>query len=505
MITKFPASGGGGGGGGGGTPGGSDTSIQFKNGSSFDGFGAWDGTNLSVEGGFRPTNGGAGPTIKAADFSADYTINLPDSAPPIDAVKRYLGNSGNGTDYYWYTIAKGDVGLGNVDNTADLDKPISTATQTALDLKANASAISNIDNTSDANKPVSTAQQTALDAKLDKDFLFGSGQDGALTISSGTTTLDRDRYYSSITITGTAKLSTAGFRVFCSGTLNLSAAPAGAIEDVTTNGSSASVAAAGAQAGALTAAELGRGNRGVVGVAGGTTTGTAGTAGGATAVALCQVPAGQGGAGGLGASGAGGARGAAPTITARKVAYTWTPNLIRGVALASGGTNGSAGGSGGGDGTAGGGSGASGSGGGVVYIAAHTISRGGSTAAGAIRALGGNGGNGGTPAGGNRGGGGGGAGGTGGYVQIVYGALTGSTATNAIDVSGGAGGNGGTGLGTGVGGGGGDGGPGGVIVLVDATSGAITTTLGTALVAGGTASGTTAGTGSAGQVTRTNL
>ncbi len=29
------------------------------------------------------------------------------------------------------------IGLGNVDNTADLDKPISTATQTALDLKAN--------------------------------------------------------------------------------------------------------------------------------------------------------------------------------------------------------------------------------------------------------------------------------------------------------------------------------------------------------------------------------
>ena len=33
-------------------------------------------------------------------------------------------------------IVKGDVGLGNVDNTADADKPISTATQNALDLKA---------------------------------------------------------------------------------------------------------------------------------------------------------------------------------------------------------------------------------------------------------------------------------------------------------------------------------------------------------------------------------
>ena len=34
-------------------------------------------------------------------------------------------------------LVKADVGLGNVDNTSDLNKPISTATQTALDLKAN--------------------------------------------------------------------------------------------------------------------------------------------------------------------------------------------------------------------------------------------------------------------------------------------------------------------------------------------------------------------------------
>jgi hypothetical protein len=33
------------------------------------------------------------------------------------------------------TLAKADVDLGNVDNTSDLNKPISTATQTALDAK----------------------------------------------------------------------------------------------------------------------------------------------------------------------------------------------------------------------------------------------------------------------------------------------------------------------------------------------------------------------------------
>lgn len=34
-------------------------------------------------------------------------------------------------------LVKGDVGLGNVDDTSDANKPVSTATQTALNLKAN--------------------------------------------------------------------------------------------------------------------------------------------------------------------------------------------------------------------------------------------------------------------------------------------------------------------------------------------------------------------------------
>lgn len=36
-----------------------------------------------------------------------------------------------------HSVTKAQVGLGNVDNTADADKPISTATQTALDGKVN--------------------------------------------------------------------------------------------------------------------------------------------------------------------------------------------------------------------------------------------------------------------------------------------------------------------------------------------------------------------------------
>ena len=38
-----------------------------------------------------------------------------------------------------FNITKGDVGLGNVDNTSDANKPVSTATQNALNAKLNAS------------------------------------------------------------------------------------------------------------------------------------------------------------------------------------------------------------------------------------------------------------------------------------------------------------------------------------------------------------------------------
>lgn len=78
-------------------------------------------------------------------------------------------------------ITKTMVGLGNVDNTSDAAKPVSTAQQTALALKANLASptftgtvngitktmvgLGNVDNTTDANKPVSTATQTALDLK----------------------------------------------------------------------------------------------------------------------------------------------------------------------------------------------------------------------------------------------------------------------------------------------------------------------------------------------------
>lgn len=74
-------------------------------------------------------------------------------------------------------IVKGDVGLGNVDNTSDISKPVSTAQAAALaghtgntsnphGVTKTQVGLSNADNTSDLSKPISTATQTALDAKI---------------------------------------------------------------------------------------------------------------------------------------------------------------------------------------------------------------------------------------------------------------------------------------------------------------------------------------------------
>lgn len=74
------------------------------------------------------------------------------------------------------------VGLGNVNNTSDLNKPVSTATATAIAAASGAVSsvagrtgavtltktdvgLASVDNTADAAKPVSTAQQTALNLK----------------------------------------------------------------------------------------------------------------------------------------------------------------------------------------------------------------------------------------------------------------------------------------------------------------------------------------------------
>ena len=136
--------------------------------------------------------------------------NTSDANKPISTATQTALNAKEGTiaagtvsQYYrgdksWQTLDKAAVGLSNVDNTSDANKPISTATQTALNgkeatvaagtvgqyyrgdktwqtLDKTAVGLDNVDNTSDVDKPISTATQTALDGKISGAVNVGAG------------------------------------------------------------------------------------------------------------------------------------------------------------------------------------------------------------------------------------------------------------------------------------------------------------------------------------------
>ena len=137
-------------------------------------------------------------------------VELASNAPQLYYACEYhssmAGSVITGTTFATY---KALADLSNVNNTTDANKPVSTATQTALDLKANLASptftgtvsgitatmvgLGNVDNTSDANKPVSTATQTALDLKVDEslfdakgDLLVASADNTPAKLSVGT-------------------------------------------------------------------------------------------------------------------------------------------------------------------------------------------------------------------------------------------------------------------------------------------------------------------------------
>lgn len=160
----------------------------------------------------------AGSAAKALSDAKTYTdtklSDLVDSAPEtLDTLNELaaalndnsnfaatmtteLGKKTNNTDFAAHTsnvsnphkVTASQIGLGNVDNTSDADKPVSAAQNTAIsnaklelqnkinihlsdldnphDVNAYQVGLGNVDNTSDAAKPVSTAQATAIaDAK----------------------------------------------------------------------------------------------------------------------------------------------------------------------------------------------------------------------------------------------------------------------------------------------------------------------------------------------------
>lgn len=72
---------------------------------------------------------GSASTKKVSLATLSNFLNTADGATPM--VESVAGKTGV------VTLVKDDVGLGNVDNTSDLNKPVSTAQQAALDLKSN--------------------------------------------------------------------------------------------------------------------------------------------------------------------------------------------------------------------------------------------------------------------------------------------------------------------------------------------------------------------------------
>ena len=126
-------------------------------------------------------NVGDGVMFNGASFRMINFIGAAGYPPPS-----YPGSWLQVTDY----VSANDIGLGNVDNTSDANKPISSATQNALNAKEptitagttsqyyrgdktfqtldNAAVgLGNVDNTSDEDKPVSLAQANAIGAKQD--------------------------------------------------------------------------------------------------------------------------------------------------------------------------------------------------------------------------------------------------------------------------------------------------------------------------------------------------
>ena len=104
-----------------------------------------DGGNLWVAGSIKCGGGSGGYTLPPATADTlggvmiGENINVSDSGTISVDLSAYL-KSDEISDWAKLsekpTYTANEIGLGNVDNTADIDKPISTATQTALDSKA---------------------------------------------------------------------------------------------------------------------------------------------------------------------------------------------------------------------------------------------------------------------------------------------------------------------------------------------------------------------------------
>ena len=101
-----------------------------------------DHSSVSITAGTGLNGGGTIASTRTLNVDSDYkndslnTFTSSLSSSDISDVDAF-SQSGNYSGLRAQSTTAGDVGLGNVDNTADSAKPVSTAQQTALDLKAN--------------------------------------------------------------------------------------------------------------------------------------------------------------------------------------------------------------------------------------------------------------------------------------------------------------------------------------------------------------------------------
>lgn len=344
--------------------------------------------------------------------------------------------------------------------------------------------------------------------------LFGTGSDGALSLS-GASTPTRSMHYTTVTLSAGAAFNQNGLPHYVSVLMDSQNAPAGSIVANGNNGNSGATGNALAPGATTMAASVffgpppntsnvGSGANGGAGATGAGAQGSAPTASGGTTFKDFGGAGGLGGAGGAVGGTAGGAQRAAGAISAHpfpplSIMPMYYSPPVTSAAAADIGPGGAGGGGGAGDGASSGGAGGSGgSSGGYIEFWIRALLVGASTAAGFVRANGGNGGNGGSRSSGtNVGGGGGGGGGAGGFIRLIVGSVSGS-ASDAIEAVGGTGGNGGTHRGTGNDGAGGSGGYCGRIVVINLDSG-LTTDTGI-VAAGSAASGATGGAGASATV-----
>lgn len=106
--------------------------------------------------------GEPGNVIKKIGGNTDVTkLAGIEAGAQVNTVNSVAGKTGA------VTLVKGDVGLSNVDNTSDADKPVSTAQQTALNLKANIASPTFTGDVTLGNSTPSAALHAASKAYVD--------------------------------------------------------------------------------------------------------------------------------------------------------------------------------------------------------------------------------------------------------------------------------------------------------------------------------------------------